>query len=144
MGADGLHEMDVFLGAVNGCARENASSTKSEQLKLDAEDDSIAACSTSVPRRWRIWRWQIVNGVRAVHLRQFGGQLVLGAGNQLEVNGTPWGPKTSSSEGQMLQNALKQLQLTGTPLSVAVCSLPSTRKRTIPCCAGSWPRGSFG
>ncbi|MGH7170858.1 MAG: hypothetical protein ACRELG_11315 [Gemmataceae bacterium] len=107
-GPDGLHEMDVFLGTGQG-TRQN--------LNAQLMQGKFNCCKLHFGSSLiKDLVWQIVNGVGRVHLSQYGGQLVLGPGNLLEVNGTPYGPSANSSDGQTLQNALQQLQSIGIPL----------------------------
>lgn len=113
-GGDGLHEMDVFLGAGKEMGyRMQASQTN---LNMQLRQGKFNCCILHFgSSRLEDVAWQLVNGVRDFHLSSFGGRLVLGAGNRLEVNGTPWGPRDDQAQGKMLQNVLKQLQSTGMP-----------------------------
>jgi len=114
-GPDRLHEMDVFLGS--GQEMGEIMKGSRNDLNMQLKQGKFNCCMLQFgSSRLQDLAWQIVNGVGRMHLRQFGGQLVLGPGNQLEVNGTPWGPSANSFEGEMLQNALQQLQSFGTPL----------------------------
>lgn len=113
-GADGLHEMDVFLGAGEemGQSMKASRSDLNMQLRQGKFNCCMLYFGTSQAKELAL---QIVNGVDASHLSAFGGQLVLGPGNQLQVKGTPWGPLGTSWDGKLLLNALKQLQATGQP-----------------------------
>jgi hypothetical protein len=114
-GADGLHEMEVFLGT-NGQLQEIMKASQTD-LSIQLKQGKFNCCMLQFGTQGLgDLAQQIVSGVYDFQLSQLGGQLVLGAGNLLEVNGTPWGPLASSFEGEMLQNALKQLQSIGKPL----------------------------
>jgi hypothetical protein len=113
-GADGLHEMEVYLGA----GKDFGQNMKISKANLNTllRQGQFNCCmlhfgSSSV----QDLAPQVLFGVRDVHLAQLGGQLVLGPGNQLAVNGTPWGPRPGEQDGNLLQYALKQLQSTGVP-----------------------------
>ena len=113
-GRDRLHEMDVFLGAGEemGQMLKASRSDLNMQLRQGKFNCCLLYFGSSQVRDLLP---QIVNGVDASHLSAFGGQLVLGPGNQLLVNGTPWGPLNTSWDGQLLQSALQQLQSSGVP-----------------------------
>jgi hypothetical protein len=113
-GTDRLHEMDVFLG--DGEEMGQSMKASRSDLNLQLRQGKFNCCMLYFgTSRAQDLVPQIVNGVDASHLSAFGGQLVLGPGNQLVVNGTPWGPLNTSWDGQLLQNALKQLQSSGLP-----------------------------
>ncbi|HEY7326751.1 MAG TPA: hypothetical protein VH592_03880 [Gemmataceae bacterium] len=113
-GDDGLHEMDVFLGA--GQEMEQSMKASRSDLNLQLRQGKFNCCMLYFgSSQVRDLVPQIVNGVDAEHLSAFGGQLVLGPGNQLIVNGTPWGPQNSSWDGNLMQSALQQLQASGVP-----------------------------
>jgi len=113
-GADRLHEMDVYLGVGEEMGQTRKANPR--DLNLQLRQGKFNCCllyfGASDVQELAL---QIVNGVDASHLSAFGGQLVLGPGNQLVVNGTPWGPQNTSWKGQLLQEALKQLQSSGLP-----------------------------
>jgi hypothetical protein len=113
-GSDRLHEMEVFLGAGKewGQMMKASRTDLNRQLRQGKFNCCILYFGSS---RVQDLVPQIVNGVDASHLSAFGGQLVLGPGNQLVVGGTPWGPLSTDSDGKLLQSALKQLQATGLP-----------------------------
>jgi hypothetical protein len=113
-GADGLHEMDVFLGT----GRQLGENMKSSNNNLNSmlQQGQFNCCMLQLgSSAVADLAWQLINGIYDVHLSQWGEQLVLGPSNQLEVNGTPWGPQANSQDGNLLQNALNQLQSTGVP-----------------------------
>ncbi len=113
-GGDGLHEMDVFLGTnqQNSPGSKAGSSDLNQQLRQGQFNVCLLQLGTS---RMEDVAAQIMYGVYPYQLSQLGGQLLLGPGNWLEVNGTPWGPSSNSEGGQQLQTALKWLQSTGVP-----------------------------
>ena len=111
-GADGLHEMDVFLGAGEEMGHKMKASRSDLNVPLRQGKFNCCILYLGTSRLQEV-ALQIINGVNSSHLSSLGGQLVLGAGNQLVVHGTPWGPRNTSWDGQLLQSALQQLQSSG-------------------------------
>jgi hypothetical protein len=113
-GADGLHEMEVFLG--DGQNQNEGKNSGRDDRNAHLRQRRFNCCMLQFgSTRVQDLAQQVVNGVYGVQLSQWGGQLVLGAGNLLEVNGTPWGPRGGSRDCNLLQSALQWLQSTGEP-----------------------------
>lgn len=113
-GADGLHEMEVFLG--DGQSQNEGMKTGRDDRNAHLRQRRFNCCMLQLgTTQMQDVAQQVMYGVYDYQLSQWGGQLILGMGNQLEVNGTPWGPKGDSGPGKQLQSALEWLQSTGVP-----------------------------
>jgi hypothetical protein len=95
-GPDGLHEIVVTIGVPGG-------------KNLDVNSAIVNVNTSSATEVAN----QLTNGVRPLDLKPFGGQLVLGANNQLLLPGSTTGPVPGSPDFVALLTSLSLLQSTG-------------------------------
>ena len=117
-GGDGLHEMETFLGSGTMRDRHRVGGDDLNRLLrqgqfscclLHLNNGNTGGSGSELAYLAR----QLIDGISPADLPPaWGGQLMLNANNQLLVVGTPWGPKSESSEATLLQSALNTLQLT--------------------------------